>query len=579
MRSTTGMENSNPSPLTAWVDGCNRIHPLIEQAISDHCLSNGTLDDLAGAAGIPLVCTTRPVVVITPLPRTRLIRYHVANPQSRSPRPTSPAGAEFEGGEHTAIGNSILLYFHRADPGTLAARVPLTLPNGLRLTYGEIAALGGDFYGIPDAPISGGGTPAERMMRFTDAYSTLAINAGAVAEARQILDVMQIEIRAVNDALAAGQPASSAYLALGDELSARWNRITGGGSLISPWIPLGRYLQLALANWDHLGQQAIDSYVAGHTVAMQSAREAKTAGISEQQRLLERSYAMNAFADHFLSDVFSAGHVRVPRSLCGTGRPSLMCCDVLRYMHDEDSHWGLNLENRTGSVRWHAYGDKRHFDTVNLANKNLVSAAVQRSVNEVFNAFNSGDIMPVPNMGALETTPTPLGSDRDPNNEQSAGNISPLFALRNSEALRRSDLNDLNDYSWTNNWSVPSTLWLLRNRYLPSPPQHYLQPPATAPDVDPHGWQVSHAVPPNWVMGSQVRYAVSFVSQLYESEPGVWCNYVTVMDQAYPTLTGVPLGPAATRSRKIYRQFENGAYTYVGELPNNTATTFVDSLP
>ena len=45
---------------------------------------------------------------------------------------------------------------------------------------------------------------------------------------------MKIEIDAVNKALNEGKPASAAYKALGDTLSEKWNRITGGGSFIWP---------------------------------------------------------------------------------------------------------------------------------------------------------------------------------------------------------------------------------------------------------------------------------------------------------------------------------------------------------
>ena len=57
----------------------------------------------------------------------------------------------------------------------------ITLPNGARLSLGEIVALAGDFYGKPDAPIA----PLEPsnnddkgvLKRFKDAYDTLAVAA------------------------------------------------------------------------------------------------------------------------------------------------------------------------------------------------------------------------------------------------------------------------------------------------------------------------------------------------------------------------------------------------------------------
>jgi hypothetical protein len=64
----------------------------------------------------------------------------------------NPPTLRFEGGEHTAIGDDILLRFVKDAPAIPARQVELHLPNGLALTYGQVIALGGDFYGIPPRP-------------------------------------------------------------------------------------------------------------------------------------------------------------------------------------------------------------------------------------------------------------------------------------------------------------------------------------------------------------------------------------------------------------------------------------------
>ena len=66
----------------------------------------------------------------------------------------------FEGGEHTAIGDNTLLRLAENAEPIRAQNVPLHLPNGLALTYGQVLALGGDFYGVVDRPINEGATPA-----------------------------------------------------------------------------------------------------------------------------------------------------------------------------------------------------------------------------------------------------------------------------------------------------------------------------------------------------------------------------------------------------------------------------------
>ena len=81
-------------------------------------------------------------------------------------------------------------------------------------------------------------------------------------------------------------------------------------SLKLEWITWGRFaipshLGLARINWDYFGEDARAAYNAGHATAIQKA-------ISGD---LEGAYTLNAFADHFLEDSFSAGHIRTSRRL------------------------------------------------------------------------------------------------------------------------------------------------------------------------------------------------------------------------------------------------------------------------
>ena len=55
----------------------------------------------------------------------------------------------------------------------------LRLPNGLKLYFGQVIALAGDFYGVPEHPIVDAGKKREdqesgRRERFIAAYNTLA---------------------------------------------------------------------------------------------------------------------------------------------------------------------------------------------------------------------------------------------------------------------------------------------------------------------------------------------------------------------------------------------------------------------
>jgi hypothetical protein len=493
---------------------------------------------------------------------------------------------QFESGEHTAIGDGAFLFFYNGDPGTRAGSNPLPLPNGLRLTYGQIVALGGDFYGIPDAPISDGSSLYSRKDRFTNAFNTLATDTASVAESAKILDVMQVEIDDVNAALFDGTPASAIYATLGDSLSEKWNVITGGGSPISPLFPPGRYLNLAAKNWDHFGQYAVLAYQAGHAVALDQAVVAHT---SQQQSDLELAYAMSAFADHFLSDLFSSGHLRTPRkelynatTIGATG--SLLS----RYMHNEDSRCGLNVSNQRGEV-WRAYGDDRYFDTVNNENKIRVNQAVQVSVDEIFNTFLTGVLLTDPTLYLALTCIPNLQEVQDyTNNPQ--GNTSPLFISDAAGVWPRQDYNNPADREWPHTyWTGPTLLAdfkglnrLYPKYVLPYPLPGHVVAPASAPSTT--SWNSNTSIQPDWVSGNRVRYAVSYVQGLEESDLGPWSSWTTLTNSFEPNLQGVPTDPAnIATARRIYRQFAeiNGQRPFtvpIGIIADTTTTTFADTI-
>ncbi|MGY2438839.1 phospholipase [Pseudomonas sp. SDO52101_S400] len=385
---------------------------------------------------------------------------HIADSHSDvEPAPALPGKAmkgkpslRFEGAEHTAIGdNTRLRFVENAEP-VLAQNVPLHLPNGLALTYGQVLALGGDFYGVVDRPINEGATPADRLQRFSAAFDTLATLPASRAEAPQILAIMQKEIDAVKQAIKDGKPPHEAYDALGDTLSEEWNKITGGGSFVSALFPLGRYLKLAANNADHFGEWARQAYIAGHTAALQTAAAAHA---SQDELQLGRAYAMNAFADHYLTDLFSSGHLRVPRkAMAAAVTPSDLGSLITRFMHDEDSKFGLKVRNARGE-QWRAFGDKRFFEAADTDNRNQVNQAVQDSADEVYAAYSSGNVPTTFN--ALQRLPdlTLVMS--------LTNNFSPLFRVQGNKVLRRKDVNNLNDTATVNDWWGWSTYLLLKD--------------------------------------------------------------------------------------------------------------------
>lgn len=547
--------------------------PVFDNAQNNNSLAIGSFDQFADAAGVPLVGNSELAMALVSDDSSTALKV-VARQVTMAP--FSP---QFEGGEHTAIGDSVVLRFS-ADGPPPPAPFPLQLENGLQLTYGQILALGGDFYGVPDSPISDPDSPQERQARFQACFNSLAQLPASQQEAMTILHIMGREITAVNAALAAGLPASSAYDQLANDLNGDWNVATGGGSFISKLYPMGRYLKLATKNWDHFGQYAVSAYEAGHALALAQAINARGIADPQQQRAaLVKAYAMNAFADHFMTDLFSAGHIRDPRKeIYMTSLEGVSANLCAKGMHDEDCKYGLRVSNDLGET-WRAYGDKRYFDTVNLFNRSLVNIAAQASADEVFNAFLTGDQPqdPIPYM-ALRMAPN-LAQVQDYQGNP-LNNFAPLFVLTDAGKVQcRSSRNDLNAHSWTSVWTAGDMAVFLHSPlYSPNQPAAFIAAPTTAPQINADVWHSNQPVPPRWVPGAQVRYCVSFTSDEFESVIGPLCAYMTLAKQFMPQVANIPVGPAGVTGRRLYRQFSGSPIEWCGNLPDNVATTFDDIL-
>lgn len=355
-----------------------------------------------------------------------------------------------ESAEHAWIGDQLSLQFpsNPVPAKGLALTLPLPgLPSGSQLTYGQVIALAGDFYGVVGAPIS---TAADPRIAFLAAFDSLG---GDWGQTLQILAIMAEEIRAVDDALAAGKDPSTAYAVLGDSLSMHWNVLTGGDNVGDLPVEMGRYLQLAAENWDHFTHYAVAAYSAGHAVAMDHAASVPAdATPDEVAARLQEAYALNAFADHFLTDLFSAGHLRAPRKelydQVATPVPGFsgsMGSLLVRCMHDEDSHNGLKVHNANGDA-WVAYGDKRLLDKVGTDNRAMVVRAAQASADDVWTAHVGGPH----NNTALAFIPD-LVRVADVSTKE---NFSPLFRTvpGGGPVQRRNDVTNRNDFSWTDDW-------------------------------------------------------------------------------------------------------------------------------
>ena len=172
----------------------------------------------------------------------------------------------------------------------------LELPSGVKIAFGQIIALAGDFYGIPKHPIIDPSkginqTDSDREQRFLAAYNSLA---------RAPKDKLQKEL---NKMITALDKESQAGTSIGNK---EWDKITGGRWLGDLPIKHGRMLKLTRNNHDHFLPYAKDAYLTGHLLAMNKAQEASKYAGNDSDRFLHEAFSTDGFACHFLTDSFSS---------------------------------------------------------------------------------------------------------------------------------------------------------------------------------------------------------------------------------------------------------------------------------
>lgn len=384
----------------------------------------------------------------------------------------------FESPEHASLADGLVI--HTIDGTTLDPTLPLPTPmsNGVNLTYGQIMALAGDFYGLPNSPISDGADLEDQIDRFMAAFNTL--DQADPNEVMNILGIMNDQATQVASIAQQNAGAPDAWSIAYTEANAddaydrRYNQATGGSGSGPGWyLTKGRYLNLAATNWDHFGKHAITSFQAGHQAAIRQALVAKSSGLAADLML---AYKLEAFAGHFLSDLFSSGHLRTPRKEMHEAKTGDLCS---RLMHDEDCYNGLVVQNALNES-WTCYGDKRLNDTANATNMAKAQEALQASLTAIWECFQMGTYDN--SYVGLQHAPT---MDSVSNNSY-RGNWSPLFIVDAAgDVAVRSEWPDLECYAWDTNFTYANSY-----RQIPNGGVHSLtaSPPGSATWAHPYQW-------------------------------------------------------------------------------------------
>lgn len=200
-----------------------------------------------------------------------------------------------------------------------------------------------------------------------------------------------------------------------------------------------RYLKLAYWNFDHFRPDSVSAYKLWHQQAINIAREAYQllGKLGEKDSLVENkvhlAYLYNAFADHFLTDSFTAGHIRVPRKELYQQSRHVVGGLRAKSMHDEDNKYGIWVKNGQGKT-WLAFGDDDL--TKSQEHQDFVMAAVAASLADIRNALKGEKVRE----DWMELIPDPLdwkkgmkpGSDEwQQQSAENPQNYEPMFYVDN----------------------------------------------------------------------------------------------------------------------------------------------------
>jgi hypothetical protein len=323
---------------------------------------------------------------------------------------------------------------------------PLSLDNGLSLTFGQILSMGGDFYGVPDRPICKGTRLDDRKTRFQNAFKLLNSNTDVdsygnyKSENVDLNNVINEESDIVKDNLNNGRNGSVAYTQLAGNTKAerlynamKYAEATGAENPCKDINPTengtrylactatnmaskdleGRYFKLAKNNLDHFTVDgALLAYDAGHKLALDKAMEARSCRtINCINNKLAEAYKYEAFACHFLTDMFATGHMRTQRELLKNGPPdftgwSETVGDMMSgAQHDYDNTNGLYIktnacfstnpnESRYCKNFTKVYGDAKLLDSMdNIYQqdyRNHIAKTVQESIDQIWHVYRTG---------------------------------------------------------------------------------------------------------------------------------------------------------------------------------------------
>lgn len=382
---------------------------------------------------------------------------------------------KFDSGEHIFIGNSAKLYFpvkvgdnyefKEIAGSEVDFRDLLNLHPDQQLSFGKIIAVP-DLFSEPTTVIAEGKDLNERKQKFANCFAYFTSQSNKKLNA--VFAIMDEEITLIQSAIDKGVDPSTLYATKDSYFNLRY------------FAADSDYVTLALHNLDHFGKDTWFAYQAGHAVAIDTALLAyHEADWNNKCVLAAKAYAEEAYAEHFLTDRFAAGHMRAPRSelaaLKEPGGKAIGSILVMK-MHNEDNKNGLFATNE--AEQWWTYGDDRLLDVVDIDNKKIIDQTVQLSVDEITNAFRNGIATDPDNYAAQNFVPNIDKFYAYTSYVDDFTKTVPMFVYDNEHhnLLRRNNINqlhpkqlpvtyaDMKPYGgWKGWWGATTLLELLLN--------------------------------------------------------------------------------------------------------------------
>ena len=190
----------------------------------------------------------------------------------------------FVGWEHERLGNlGSIAQCTASDPSQCpTSALLIEVAPGVKLTWGQVVALAGDEFGS-----------VEEMQ-----FYAAAAGPGGVGD-----DETRGRLRAAMGHDLGSRPSGTVAIPPG---------IYNGGTKASSANET-HFAELAMHNLEHFPDQgaATEAWRRHHHAAVV---EAVLAGLGTAGFTLNHAYLLEAFGDHFLTDCFSAGHIRTPRT-------------------------------------------------------------------------------------------------------------------------------------------------------------------------------------------------------------------------------------------------------------------------